>query len=137
MLILEYIYYRFYKLAIKTEKAWGKAGAPVWTAIFTLSILFFFNIISIAIIYSSSVKKSILPDSLNPIVGVFSAIIIFTIGYFLFDYNEKYLKIEKKFDSLPRSKKKIYNILFWLYIIITFSVMFILIPATISPVSRK
>jgi len=137
MLVLEYTYYRLYKFALRTEKAFGKSGTPVWTAIFTLSILLLFNVISIAIIYSSSVKKSILPDSINPIFGIITMLLLYMLGYYLFDYNKKYLKIEKKFDAFPESKKKIYNIFFLLYIILTLSVMFVIIPLTVTPASPR
>lgn len=137
MLVIEYIYYRLYKIALKTEKSWGKAGVPVWTAIITLSILFFFNLISIAIIYSSTVKKSILPDSLNPIVGIIIAIILYILGYYLFHYKSKYSKIEMRFDALPKNKNRIYTIFFWLYIITTLLVMFVIIPATITPAIKR
>ncbi len=139
MLVVEYAFYRLYKFALRTERHWGRGGAPVWIAIFTLSILFFFNLFSALIIYKSLTKDSILPDTLNPIVGIITALILYVLGYYLFDYNKKHLKIEKSFDVISESKKKIYNILFWLYIIITLSVMFIIIiiPMNIVPAMSR
>ncbi len=128
MCLLKYLYYKLYKFSLRTEKQWASAHQIVgWTALHGLLVLFILNTVSVLILFSNKVRGT----SLNILHAVFLVIILYLLGYYVFIKEKKYLKIENKFDEIDRSKKKILDALFWIYLILTFLVMFIIIPIMI------
>ena len=109
---MEFIYYKFYKLAEK-----GKSFADYYfAAIGLFSMFIFFNILSIGILLSA--LKIVDVFAINEFVLLLFIIIHFIFFYFYFTKNSKYKSIVNKYDNTSYPWVK--SMYFWLYVIISF-----------------
>ena len=135
--ILDYFFYRFYTFSIKTENQWPQSmQAPAWLAVLTFSGLFGFNLASIFIIYHWIADN---PNSIsfNKIHGIITAMCFYTIGYLIFINNKRYIAIKDRFDSMSKDDRKWRNVIFWIYLIMTFVTLFVLIPIFVEPAIER
>ncbi len=120
----KYIFYKLYKIAKKTEKNWTpEMRMPASLAITTISILQFLNLMTLKIFLVhglKTLKQTFLSKEIVIIIGLF----LYIINYFLFMRNKKYLLLEEKFDKESRKLKLIKTILFWIYVLLSFLLLF-------------
>jgi len=117
-----YVYFRLYKLAKITERQWAEgARMPEWIALFLLFLLVIFNLFSLLIFLRRFLELSI--PSLNKWIAVVVFIFFMIINYFVFIRNDRFVRIEKKYDSISNKEKAIRSILFWIYLVITIGAM--------------
>ena len=128
-MIYKFIYYRLYKLALKSEKQWGVNNRmPHLVAFFSFVILQLVNLFTAVFILSKGFGLFSLPSPLEPIHGILICCSLYLINYFLILSKKKYFKIEKEFDkSLKDRKKELINLLFWTYLIGTIPLFFIVV----------
>ena len=130
-----YIFYKLYKIAKKTEKQWPQGTRmPVAVAFFSTSILQGFNLLTLLAILSLGLELFKIP-SLAPEHAIITMILLYAVNYFLFVRNKKFLQIEERFDKDSKNIKTIKAILFWLYVVLTF-VLFFVVLETFKTVQR-
>ena len=130
-----YIFYRLYKYAKKTEKKWGSSLAmPITLSIYSLIMLQYLNLLTVFALLTHYIK--IIPSfTLTKTMAIGTGLIMYIINYLVFIRNKKFLQIEKKFDRDSDNVKVIKTILFWLYVILSF-VLFIVVLETFKTVQR-
>lgn len=133
MLILKYIYYKFYKLAIKSEKQWGaNIRMPQMVAFFSISLLQFFNLLTIFVFLSHGMNLFSIPR-LEPMHAILSMSFIFIFNYYVYIKDRRYIKIEKRFDKLFKEKEtKLSSIVFWTYVVLTFPLFILTLELFVS-----
>ena len=103
MKIVNYLFYRLYKNSSITNKS-----VPEWASISVISITMTFNIVCLLILFEYDIK------SIGKKYFELLPIILIGIGYFIFLYKKRYIKIIEHFDQIKI--KPIYDILVFLYI---------------------
>ena len=68
--------------------------------------------------------------------AVIIGLVLYLISYFLFLYKRRYLEILKKYDNISTSETKIKEVCFWIYIIGTLAILFLIIPLIVEPPQR-
>lgn len=133
MIILKYIYYKLYKLAIKSEKQWGaNIRMPQLVAFFSLSILLSINFLTFIIFLKHGFNFIDLPE-LTSFHAIVTVIGIYFLNYIFFIRKRNYLKIEEHFDKLFKVKNKFYwDAFFWLYVVMTFPVLILVLEIFVS-----
>lgn len=117
----KYIFYKFYKWA---EKLHGDRESHEFTAFFSLTFLIYANLISIFLAMKIVLNFSIAHIELSKLeIGIYSLIPAIP-QYFLLLHRKKYLKILKEFGTEDKRKSIKGDIYAWLYIIITFVILF-------------
>lgn len=120
-----YVFFKFYKWADNLNRDYE---ASEYTAFFSLSFLFFINVISIdqliniifdiSIVFGSKISKFLF------------ILIVMAPQYFLTIYRKKYLSFIKEFTEYEKTNKRKGSVLVWLYIILSliffFGIMYIL-----------
>ena len=130
-----YIYYKLYKMAKRTEKQWPQSmRMPATIAMFSISILQLVNFAMIFVLLVYGIKV-LPPSTLVPEQAIFTMVLIYIVNYFLFVRNKKFLQIEERFDKDSKATKRIKSLLVWLYIILTF-VLFFVVLETFKTVQR-
>ena len=131
----KYIFYKLYKYAKISEKRWGNELAmPINVSILSLLILQNLNLLTILALFTYGIKI-IPPFALTKTMAIGTGLIMYIIDYLVFIRNKKFLQIEERFDKDSKSVKTIKTILFWLYVVLTF-VLFFLVLETFKTVQR-
>lgn len=94
-----------------------------FTALFYISLITSFNIISILYILEYIFPRF----HYGSIEYIVSIIIVFIINYFLLIYKKKHLKIREKYKNLKKKMKILYKILFLLYTLVSIIILFYVI----------
>lgn len=117
----KYIFFKFYKWA---EKLHGDKESHEFTAFFSLTFLVYANLVSIFLALKLVLNFSITHIELSKLeIGIYS--LMPTIPqYLLLLYRKKYLKILKEFGKEDKSSALKGTIYAWLYIVITFVILF-------------
>lgn len=124
--IYEYIFYKLYKYSLRSERLWGTGHQiPQWLAIFYISVLAFFNLITLFVIINHFLVINITFSRLH---GFIIAIIFYSVNYFLFLKGKRYKKIAEKLDKDTKRSKILKDILFWVYVVMTFVLFFTILP---------
>lgn len=121
----KYIFYKLYQISKRTEKQWGSGqGIPEWIAIFSISMLQFVNLITLYVILVHGLSFFDNYDlSFSNIIV--TGLILYILNYLFFVRDNKYSKIEKYYDKDSNKLKKTKTILFWLYVVVSFVLMFV------------
>lgn len=98
----QYIFYKLYKFYKKAPTEWWSD----WKASLTLDVLLFFVILSLYIYYQVMINPYAKLASSN-IYCIVIAIIISVFNYFIFESNDQWKLIVRRFDKLPAKKNKI------------------------------
>lgn len=122
--MLRSIRYFYYFLYVGRLKAWKNENMAQWTSGIIVLALFTINIFTIPILIDDVFNIWILPKDF-PKEGIWTPIcLIILIALFHWILNKlifsKYLSIKQEFELLPKSKKNVYNIVSYLYILSTF-----------------
>lgn len=123
--VYNFLYYRLYKIAKKTEEKWATSmRMPEWVAVHSIVLLIFFNLMTIFIFFKGVVR------ALNDFKLEFEHIImtiaiLYIINYFLFLKKRKYLILEKKLDKKQQTIKNTFIIF---YIVISLVLLFVFFP---------
>jgi len=118
--MIKEIYYWtvFYLRKVKTN------DMPEFNAFLSVSLMIFFNIATIFIvakyIFDISLKLS---HNETTLVGLSSGLFVGFICY-LFTYKQK-KEIQEKYDNLPKNRRGKGIVIFWIYVILSFSLLFI------------
>jgi hypothetical protein len=117
----KYIFFKFYKWA---EKLHGDKESHEFTAFFSLTFLVYANLASIFLALKLILNFSIAHIELSKLeIGIYS--LMPTIPqYLLLLYRNKYLKILKEFGKEDKREALNGTIYAWLYIVITFVILF-------------
>ena len=117
----KYIYFKFYKWA---ENLHGDKESHEFTAFFSLTFLVYANLASIFFALKLILNFSISHIELSKLeIGIYS--LLPTIPqYLLLLHRKKYLKILKEFGKEDMSSALKGTIYAWLYIVITFVILF-------------
>ena len=115
-----YVFYKFYSWA----KDLGADSTPQWTALFSISILPLFNLLTLFGVLDLCIGKRFrLPlDSLLPKI-IFLAVWA-AFYYFLFIYHQKYEHIANEFENESDDHRRQGTIYTWVYICVTFLFFF-------------
>ncbi|NOZ34257.1 MAG: hypothetical protein GXO80_03045 [Chlorobi bacterium] len=122
--IYEYLYYR-YRIYM-----WKKKDVPEWTASFAISLLVFlkllilFMLFDIINVYFLNNFDLIFKITKSISVGLMGLLMITT--YFWFIHKKRYLKIINRYKDETEKQKSIRGLLIFLYIILTFVIIFFL-----------
>lgn len=100
-IIYQYIFYKLYKFHKKAPVEWWSD----WKASLTLDVLLFFVILSLYVYYQIFINPYAKLVSSN-ISCIIIVIIISIFNYFIFESNDQWKLIEKRFDKLPAKKIK-------------------------------
>ena len=120
----KYIYYKLYKITKKSEKNLAShMRMPATLTIFSLSFLQFINLMTILILLVHWLKI-FSPTTISKEIAIGTILFLYGINYFLFLRNRKFLLIEKTYDEAPKKLKSIKTKLFWIYIILSFALLF-------------
>jgi hypothetical protein len=117
MKILDFIYYRVYKILQKTNaNDIAEYVACIWlAALFAINIIFLINLFGFHPLKNMNSR-------------VYSSLIIipiFLFFYFYFIRKKRYLEISKDYSNESREKMLLGNVIFFIYLIITFGLNFI------------
>lgn len=114
MRILQYIYYKIYRMHSKGEDGHTAAGF----AVITTSFIFFSNIF----IVGAFLKKSaIIPRFIDkPIEGIVLGLLLIGVDYLMFMHNNKYQRIKERFILETKKKKILGGIAVVLYCFLSF-----------------
>lgn len=108
-----YIFYRFYKIALKGEENWSAPlRMPHLVALILVSVFDLWVCVVLSKLTHANLEKNIV---------VFYLLIacIFLINYFLFLYKKKYKNIYEIFESEKENVRLIKTIVFWFIIALT------------------
>ena len=132
--MIDYIFFKLFKfsLAIEKRNTPEAVRSPHWSAIFTFSILIGFNMLEIAILFRNQLSNI----NFSKVDAVIIGLVLYLISYFLFLYKRRYLEILKKYDNISTSETKIKEVCFWIYIIGTLAILFLIIPLIVEPPQR-
>ena len=115
----KYIFYKFYKIAKKTEKQWNVSlRSPELISFMTMFILNIYQFILLSNFITTS------QNTKNKMYFIFLFFIL-TLNYYLFIYRKNFLIIEKEFDTLTRTQRRSYD--FYFYAIILCSILLVFI----------
>ena len=122
--MIRYYKYVFYKLYTFAKKL-ALDDTPQWTAMISMSILTFSNILTVlsiaGLIFELSYYQPL--DTLTK--KVLFMLVYLVLHYFIFIHNEKYKSIEKQFSDETKEEKKRGTIYTLFYIILTFGLFFL------------
>jgi hypothetical protein len=108
------------------------------SAVFTLTLLLFFNVLDIYLLSIVIFKKDIFNFiELTPEIEIGIVFIVICLGifnYFKLAYKGKSLKIAEEFKYIQGKKNKIYSISVLLYVILTFGIFFYIMLFVPSPI---
>lgn len=124
MLLLEYVFYKFYR----SSKIFDTDNIPEWKAVLFLSSFPWFNFI---VIYGETPLKKIFLELTNlsyfkekVMIGMIYGILVF-FNYHLFVKDKKYISIENKFKNESQRNRIIGNILVISYVIFSFVLIYL------------
>lgn len=104
---------------------------PQFNAFLLVSLMLYANITTLFIVVISIFNISIkLNNSDTTLAGVSSGLFIGFICY-LFTYRQKN-EIQKKYDNLPKKRRVKGIVVFWIYVLLSFSLLFI-VGANLAP----
>lgn len=117
----KYIFYKFYKWA---EKLHGDKESHEFTAFFSLTFLVYANLVSIFLALKLILNFSISHIELTKLeIGIYSLLPAIP-QFLLLLHRKKYLKILKEFGTEDKRRSLKGTIHAWLYIVITFVILF-------------
>ena len=121
--MIKFVYYYFF---YKIHKFTGKLGKydVAFSSITGLVGIQLVNIITF-ILSINFLKEYFLNH--YKIYIFFITLFLFTVNYFLFIYNDKYIKIEGKFSNESLQQRIIINFIVTIYVILSFILLFIVI----------
>lgn len=126
MNIYYYFFYVRYKRWLKSH-SWHDTAHL--SAVLEITLMTWFNLISVAFIFSAyvfnSVPKIDTEDGKNIVVIATSLSLLFLLHYFLLCYKKKYSKVVGTIDEMPQNELTRTRILFGTYIILS-----IIVPIT-------
>lgn len=125
----EYLYYRLYKYAIKTEKSWGGAAMPEWIAYLSVTFLIVMNLLSLLLIGES---LSGLKTEMTDLKIFLTSGLIGLANYIFFIRNKRYEVIEAKFVNESVRKARAHSLLVWIFIVFTLSLILFITPFLLS-----
>jgi hypothetical protein len=126
MIFYYFIYYKLFKIASYTEKQWAKSlQTPEHVALISYTLLLILNYLFISVEVTNYIGYN---SGLIVNAGLIFVAILFFFNYFLFVYKKKYLEIEKRFDNESAQKRNVKTFFFWMYVVISICVLFILKP---------
>ena len=103
-----YLYYKLYKLAEAAPFRW----LSEWKASLFLDALLFFTVISTMNYYSFIFNVDIVIEDPYSFV-IISYCLICLPNFFMFNFNNQWIKIVKKNDSLPKNAQNTKGIIAW------------------------
>lgn len=119
----EYIYYKYYKIAVFSEKNWARGlRIPQWLALFLISLMLFLNLALVLIIYINVAHKV---PTLNKSHALLLMFALYFLNYLLFLRRERYKKTVERFDKESSNKKRVKTILFWLYVSLSIGLLIV------------
>jgi len=108
-----YLFYRLYLYAQKSERVLGQAGMPEWIAFFSISLMVFINLGSLLFLLCFLFNLQI---NLPKLALVCIALIVYAFNYFVFIQANKYLHIAASFKDESRRQFILRTIIVWTYI---------------------
>ena len=112
------IFYNLYKLSKKAESQWNpNMQIPQIVAYISLSILQFMNFMTIYVFIVHGLK--IISFKLSGIIMIILMTFLYIFNYYTLLKERRYLTIERRLDKDKGQLKRIKNLVFWIYLILT------------------
>lgn len=122
---IKYLYYKLFKLFVGIH---GKDDIPEYTALCGLGTLFFFNVLSIALILNVVYPFTTFPSISRARFFVTIGIPYYVILYFIFIFNGKYKRIINEFINESEHERKkgrrkvvyymLFSLILWIFSLI-------------------
>ncbi len=115
----DYFFYSLYRFSQAAPSKWWSEGK----AAFVLSSLEVYLLLSIITLTAAVLKRDILPDNKFPLI-ILVVLLFYGGNYYLYIHKNKWRKIIGGFDSIPKQKKLVYDIICWLVAICILASLF-------------
>ncbi|MEZ7885286.1 MAG: hypothetical protein QMB39_08500 [Bacteroidales bacterium] len=124
---IKYLYYKLFKLFVKIN---GEDDSPEYTAMFTVGLLFFFNILSIASIINLVYQFTTYPAISRTNFFVLFGLPYYIIFYFIFIFKGKYKRIINEFineseDDRKKGRRKVISYLLFSFLLVVLSLILV------------
>ncbi len=124
---IKYLYYKLFKLFVRIN---GEDDSPEYTAMFTVGLLFFFNILSIASIINLVYQFTTYPSISRTNFFVLFGLPYYIIFYFIFIFKGKYKRIINEFideseDDRKKGRRKVISYLLFSFLLVVLSLILV------------
>lgn len=124
---IKYLYYKLFKLFVRIN---GEDDSPEYTAMFTVGLLFFFNILSIASIINLVYQFTTYPSISRTNFFVLFGLPYYIIFYFIFILKGKYKRIINEFideseDDRKKGRRKVISYLLFSFLLVVLSLILV------------
>ena len=123
--IIDYVFYKIYKLNLSVDIAFQKNEAPHWRAVIIFSFLLSLNIrtlFSLAFLFNSTEYFANIAR-ISPIRMLIIFICLIFINYLYFIKDNRYIKIHKIFENENKRARMIGSVLVLLYTLLTIIIL--------------
>ena len=124
---IKYLYYKLFKLFVRIN---GEDDSPEYTAMFTVGLLFFFNILSITSIINLVYQFTTYPSISRTNFFVLFGLPYYIIFYFIFIFKGKYKRIINEFideseDDRKKGRRKVISYLLFSFLLVVLSLILV------------
>lgn len=119
MKILDYFFYKFYKISENAPSRWMSE----WKAMTCVILIVFYCLFLIGLYYSIFFKRIVFQNANEVSIGIFSFVAVLG-GYYYFIRKNRWIQVIAFYDSANQQLKKRRSIFFTIFIVLLIAALF-------------